>query len=344
MKNPSILFICKKNDCYGFVSYTRRSSGLFNSTQFIVKALRSRGIDAHIVEVTDNNDIDREVSKFKPSLVVIEALWVVPDKFDTLKQLHPRVKWFVHLHSQIPFLALEGVAIEWLFGYAQRGIGVITNSRACGDALRTLFIPQQITDLRNVYLTHPSVPPCCPSKASKTTIDIGCFGAIRPFKNHLEQALAAIEFAHQKGQRLKFYINASRVETGGEPVLKNLIQLFKKTSGTELVQLPWLEPEDFLHLLRTRIDLALQVSFTETFNVVTADAITTGVPVVVSEEIDWVCGLNQVSDFTVTKLVHTMHRVWKNRILAAWNQHLLKAYSQNAQSDWLHFIHKHRTH
>ena len=36
------------------------------------------------------------------------------------------------------------------------------------------------------------------------------------------------------------------------------------------------------------MDVCLQVSFSETFNIVTADAVSCGVPVVVSKEISWV--------------------------------------------------------
>lgn len=86
-----VLFICKKNNNYGFVSYSKKNSGLFNSTRFIVEALVARGIDAGIVEVTDNNDIDREVTQFKADIVVIEALWVVPEKFLVLQKLHTNV-------------------------------------------------------------------------------------------------------------------------------------------------------------------------------------------------------------------------------------------------------------
>src|ERR1700733_12166807 len=112
-----ILFLCKINECYGFqqYSYSRKSSGLFNSTQFVSSALNAAGFNSKVVDVIDNNDIDREVSLFKPDIVVIEALWVVPSKFDVLKKLHPNVHWFVHLHSHIPFLSIEGIAIEWLF-------------------------------------------------------------------------------------------------------------------------------------------------------------------------------------------------------------------------------------
>ncbi len=111
MSTNRILFICKKRSTYG-VSY-----GLLNSCRFLCNALEKMGNDAKIVQVNDNNDIDREVSMYRPTHVFIEALWVVPSKFEVLIPLHPKVKWYVRLHSNTPFISSEGIAIEWLAGY-----------------------------------------------------------------------------------------------------------------------------------------------------------------------------------------------------------------------------------
>ena len=35
--------------------------------------------------VVDNNGIDKEITEYKPTHVFIEGLWVVPEKFDVLK-------------------------------------------------------------------------------------------------------------------------------------------------------------------------------------------------------------------------------------------------------------------
>ena len=56
----------------------------------------------------------------------------------------------------------------------------------------------------------------------KDTINISCFGAIRPLKNQLIQAIASIEFANKVNKKLRFHINATRVEGNGLPVYHNL--------------------------------------------------------------------------------------------------------------------------
>ncbi len=335
MKPLRVLFICKKNEVYSFVTMTRRSCGLYNSTNFIVKALDKHGIHAEIIEVQDNNDIDREVSRFKPDIVIIEALWVVPEKFPVLFKLHPKVKWFCHLHSHMPFLALEGIAMDWIKRYAALGVGLIANSRPSYEALRCILSEGELVYLPNVYVNkmHPTKPDVNPDE-----IHIGCFGAIRPLKNHLLQAMAAIKYAQKLDRRLVFYVNASRVETGGQPVLKNLKQLFEKLPQYKLVEMHWNEPEEFIRTLSTKIDIGMQVSLTETFSVVAADYTAAGVPMVISKEVYWGSKWSRAKDDSVRSIVKLLERVHGNCLLVRLNQFLLRRHAKLASAMWVKFI------
>ena len=115
----------------------------------------------------------------------------------------------------------------------------------------------------------------------KDTINIAVFGAIRPLKNHLIQAISAIQFANEEGLKLYFHINGTRIENNGDPVLKNLRELFEGQEKHELVEHCWMEHDKFVELLQS-MDICMQVSFSETYNIVTADAVNGLVPVVVS--------------------------------------------------------------
>lgn len=347
-----VLFIVKKNETYGFKTYTKKSSGLWNSTRFIVEGLKARGVHAVLEEAIDGNCVDRLIHKHKPSVLIVEALWVTPDKFRELRKLHKNVRMFVHMHSGVPFLAQEGISMEWLREYPTHrcGVEIIANSLESYEAIKLIYdgpgADKFVHYLPNVYLGKPlrAVLPANDKHwhARHLVMRIACLGAIRPMKNHLTAALASLEFARQKGMYLEFAINATRTEVGGEAVLKNLRKLFVGRENAHLNELPWHEPEDIIRLLSEHYDMGMQPSLTETFNVVSADYVTAGLPVVVSKEVKWVSDFCKADESSVTDQVRIMHRVWRDRIFVKWNQHLLRCNSEAAQDKWFEFVHKFR--
>ena len=290
--HDSLLFILKKREGYWGGYATCLSSGLRNSVSFVVDMLTALGIQARMVEVEDNNAIDREVTAAKPSHVIIEAFWVVPEKFDELQALHPDVRWIVRNHSEVPFLANEGIAFGWIADYLRRGVEVMCNAPRALTDVRGVALAYGVSDRLVTYGPNYYPIPCPmppdPAEASDTdTVRIGCFGAIRPLKNTMAQALAAVAAARARRRRLEFHVNASRLEGNGDPILKNLRQMFAALPTHRLVEHDWLPHAAFCALVRT-MDIVLQVSFSETFNIVAADAAAAGVPVVVSPEVPWI--------------------------------------------------------
>ena len=328
-----VLFILKRNEGYS----QGKRSGLLNSTRFVADGIASATIETSVVEVQDNNDIDREVTRYKPDLVIIEALWVVPEKFRVLKRLHPRVEWAVHIHSNVPFLALEGIAVEWLKGYSDLGVKVIINSAQAYEGVSLVVPPKNLRLLRNVYLRKPQR--AASSWGMPGVLNVGCFGAVRPMKNQLTQALAAVKYAKSKGVWLRFHVNATRSETGGDPVLKNLRALFADRSLGELMEVPWLEHSDFLIYLAKNIDIGLQVSLSETFNIVTADYVSQGIPVVTSDEVDWVTWPCWARTGSVDDIARCMSVVsWLRWPLVGLNQRSLDSYSKRSIAEWRAFV------
>jgi hypothetical protein len=294
--------------------------------------LSASGFSSKVVDVTDNNDIDREVTKFNADVVIIEALWVVPDKFDILKKLHPNVKWIVRVHSEIPFLAQEGIAIDWIKAYALiPNVYVGTNSARCFHDLKSIINPNKLLLLPNFYpnLKKPAGPP------SHTGLDIACFGAIRPFKNQLMQAVAAIEYADTAGEVIRFHVNSSRIEQAGGEALKNLRSLFANTEHT-LVEHDWMDRTKFLALLAT-MDLSMTVSFTETFCIVAADSVSQGVPLVTSPEVTWSIEDLQASPTNSADIVAKISKAlgWKGAIFNYRDRRSLQKYSNNSRRIWL---------
>ena len=339
-KEPKVLLITKQRGPYAYTS-----SGLRNSVGFICEMLNNMGIDAKTVDVVDNNAIDKEVYDYRPSHVIIEAFWVVPKKFKVLKKLHPDVKWIVRDHSDFPFMETEGVAIRWMFEYVKQGITIGCNKRSTALELGRL-LDTKVAYLPNYYpVTHepqdeePLEPMHQPIHSRE--INIGCFGAIRPLKNQLVQAIAAIRYADAHNKRLTFYVNSGRVESCGDQVVKNLRALFGHVGrGHILCEVPWLEHDAFIFLLKSKIDLSMQVSLSETFNIVTADAVNCCVPVVVSPEVWWVSPKCMVSETTnieaiVKKIEDVLsYKEWTVRR----NKELLVIEGAQAMTAWGNFL------
>lgn len=302
-----VLFICKRRSSYG-VSY-----GLINSARFVANALdKLRGVKAEVIDVVDNNYIDREVHKRKPTHVIIEALWVVPSKFPILMRLHPNVKWYVRIHSKPEFIANEGIAFEWLGKYAEiqdlfKNLIVGTNNDEFSDTLAEV-LSFNVVNMPNIYDVISRGTGTI--TRNKSVINIGCFGAVRPMKNHLVQALAAIKFAHHHNKFLMFHINSDRVEQRGHEVLKNLRALFASTARTRLVEHPWMPHDKFINLVRS-MDIGMQVSMSETFNIIAADFISVNRPVVVCPDVFWMPSYAKANPNSIIDIERAIHRVLK---------------------------------
>ena len=361
-QQPKVLFILKQRmpGPYGSWSYSAQgtplASGLNVSAGQMAKALDELGIENKLVHVVDNNCIDREVHAYRPTHVIIEAFWVVPEKFDVLSKLHPTVTWIVRNHSKLPFLANEGGMIGWAVDYMLRGVIVGSNSPEATRDLRALGVaagasPCSSVFLPNYYQTNgpkhsnlllswnkltrwlgfnegvDSVP---------TELNIGCFGAVRPMKNHLSQAVAALEAAEYLGAKLHFWVNGNRVEGKGESFLRSVRELFKRYPKHELHELDWMPHDEFVKVI-AKMDLVMQVSNSETFNIVAADAVANHVPVIGSSEIPWlnaeyVADPSDINDMR-DRVLHVISN--KRRGLLQEDQlRDLKEYTEHAKMLW----------
>jgi len=342
-----VLFLLKKRHCYGYDqdydhSHGYFSSGLYWSARFAQRMLHEHGYDSRLVEVVDGNDIDREVTHFHPSLVILEALWVTPAKLAENVYLHPLVKWVVRLHSETPFLALEGIAVDWIKSYWKiPNVLVSPNSPRLQrdlEAIRvsTLGLPVPTPLLPTFYPLGEIYPHA--GNANQEELSVACPGAIRPFKNHLTQAIAAMRYAQGQGLRLNFYVNKSRSEQGGDNVYKNLVSLFDGTPH-KLIGLPWMERENFLTFLRG-MDLGMQVSFTETFNIVAADMVKVQLPIVVSPQIHWSSHHSQADPTDSEGITDAIARAVDNPYLQYLNERGLRRAGDVSRRRWLEELHQ----
>lgn len=332
-KKNKILFVLKKR------GYDKVSYGLKNSCEFVAQALAKEGIKSKVVEVVDDNAIDKEVVQFKPDFVFIEAIWVRPSKVKELIKLHKKTEWFVRIHSKIEFLAHEGMAFNWLKDYSKIDKDS-KNFKICFNNKQTVEDVKDSLDIKakyapNIYLFEKKNH----ATNHSDTLKISCFGALREFKNHVNQALAAIRFADKNNFTIEFHINTSlKYEKHGENILKNLRNIFKETKH-KLVEHEWMNHSDFLNLVNS-MDVGMQVSFSETFNIVAADHVSLNVPIVGSDEIEFLhswyqakpCDVEQISkkiEFAYFSSFLNFHRL---------NERKLNKYNEKAIEDWLELL------
>lgn len=331
--SQKILFISsnKIKDSYGI------TSGLFNSASFVVSFLNKNGKHAKLISVADANSIDKAVTEFNPDIVVIEALWVPPYKFVELFNIarHKNRRWIVRVHSKAPFLSMEGMATKWIRDYTAIENGVIEiapNTIELTKQLATAFPYGVFKFLPNIY-TPKELEQSNVNKEDNV-IDIGCFGAVRPMKNIYQQALAAIEFVESKGKVLRFHINSTRLEQNGNNVLKNLYALFE-FSPHKLIEHGWYKHVDFLKVI-SKMDICMQVSLSESFNIVTADVVTVGRPIVVSKDIEWMPKFLRAEPTSQKSIVKKLKLVYKYPIIISIIQDIyLNKYNKKAENVWL---------
>lgn len=343
--SKKVLFILKRREDFNSVLHSKKglSTGLYNSASFMNDMLNKNGIDSVLEVAIDNNCIDKLITLHKPTHCIIEALWVVPSKFAVLAKLHPSVTWIIRLHSEMPFMAGEGMALDWIGDYLTNpkiiiGINAPRMLNEISEFIKTknrfIDISKRIIYLPNYY---PQEYKTKEFNKDKYWVDISCFGAIRPLKNHLVQAISALKFANSINKQLRFHINVGRSEMKGEPVLHNLRGLFMQLSGEnnhQLIEHDWRDRPEFLELC-SKMDIGMQCNFSETFNIVGADLISQGVPLITTNEIPWASVLfnadpNNSSE--IAKILKLTYDFSKANVYL--NQRNLTKYTNKTEKIW----------
>jgi hypothetical protein len=264
--------------------------GLGVNALHTVRVLRRAGVVVEAASVADPADVRARLGeRIGLTHCIIEAPWVPRDAMAELLLAFPKVHFLVRSHSQIGFLQIEPGAIQLLRELLtlqdnSLNLTVATNSLTLKAFFETaysghaLYLPN-LYDLERVArkrdMTHTS-----------RTLRIGSFGALRLLKNHTTAAAAALMLARKRGCDLEFSVSVEDDTMGGAAVLDALRNMFAGLSWAKLVERPWQDWATFRQTV-SGMDLCLQISMTETFNITTADAVAEGVPCVVSPCIEW---------------------------------------------------------
>lgn len=261
------------------------------------KVLRQNGIDTLMVPVTGafskpgrpGVDIDTAISQYNPTHAVTCAFWIQLPEMRALISKWPAVTFAVNCHSNIAFLQAEpnGLHIARdLVDLEQQShnFHLSGNSHEFVSAVEGAW-EAPCAYLPNLYFLDHTVRESRPHW-SGGTLRIGAFGALRPLKNPTVSAFAALEIATSLGANLEFYVNVGRNDGWGDRTLNAVRVILADLPYAKLVEVPWQDWSSHRRMVRT-MHLLIQPSFTESFNLVTADGAAEGIPSVVSDVIEW---------------------------------------------------------
>lgn len=254
-----------------------------------IRVLRRNRVRADLFGIWTADDISN-ILTLNPTCThaVIEAPFLAAENIKDLMWKHPTVHIIVRIHSQVGFIQVEAGAVKLIRDYIHLQEGSVTFSLAVNNIRMGHFIEQTYrsftTYLPNLYdLEHPHIKMW---KPPGKLIRIGSYGCIRLQKNHSTAAAAALILARTNNHDLEFSLSVNREEHGGG-VVQAIRHMFSDIPSAKLIEIPWQPWSQFRHQA-ANLDLHIQVSVSETFNITTADAAAEGVASVTGAAIDWV--------------------------------------------------------
>lgn len=271
--------------------------GLGVSAMNASKTLNSLGIATEILPLKDQHDLRKNLNLAKSNgvtytHVVVSAPWIATACFQQLCAMFPHTRFAMNCHSNVGFLQADSRGIELL----REGLGLeagVSNFHVAANSERLCeFVQSAYGDpclyLPNLYyldyLTRHSRPNWTQTGG---TLKIGIFGATRSLKNILTAVGAALIIHRQLKAQMEIWISTGREDSGEVGrILRAAKALSGNLPGVELKSAPWCSWPQFRKIVGS-MHLLLQPSYTESFNMVTADGANEGVPSVVSEAIQW---------------------------------------------------------
>lgn len=263
--------------------------GLGVSALNTAKVLKRHGVAVRAFAINSVTDLEAYLSKNPATThVVISAAWIPALDLGKLVIGHPGIEFAVNIHSNVGFLQADSNGVDLLGRYVHLQKELL-NFRVSGNSTEfTGWLTEAYTipslHLPNLYDLDSTVMLNKPLY-NGGTIRIGAFGACRPLKNFMTAAAAAISISKELRVPVDFWMNAGRPDGGGS-IERAIAALFKQQRNVKLNLFSWSAWPQFLDFIES-LHLMMQMSYTESFNMVTADGISRGVPSVVSSAVKW---------------------------------------------------------
>jgi len=264
--------------------------GLGVSALNTCKVLRREGIATEVWPVTTGAELRERLRDQPASHVVVSAPWMPSIEIHGLVTAHANTQFAMNCHSNVGFLQADANGVKLVREAMEVEAGtpnfhLAGNSHKFCKWVRSAY-SRPCTYLPNLYFLESAFVPS-PPLYSGGTLRVGAFGATRPLKNFMSAAGAALEISKRYKANLELWVSAGRTEGGGDTILRSARAMLEGLPHVKLVENGWQSWPRFRQSVG-HMHLLLQPSYTESFNMVTADGVAEGVPSVVSHAIDWV--------------------------------------------------------
>jgi hypothetical protein len=302
------------------------------------KILRDEGITADVLPIASAADIRTRLRSGDATHVVVSAPWIPTSDLAQLCHEFPNTQFAVTCHSNLGFLQADPNAMRLL----REGLELRRTSwnfRMAANCSRLAAWVESAYGtpcllLPNMYHLDGADPKR--ELYSGGTLRIGAFGATRALKNLMTAAGAALRIANAERADLEFWVSSGRNEGAGS-VTEAVRQMLTGLPHVKLVENGWQPWPQFRNTVR-HMHLLLQPSYTESFNVVTADGIAEGVPSVVSDAIEWAPGSWKAPVDNACAIADTGRRLLHSRRAAGKGLSALKAHNRLALRAWSSFL------
>jgi len=304
----------------------------------ITATLRSRGFGAEVWPIVSAGDLERRLKQSPATHVVISAPWIQTADLMRICSAFPETRFAVNCHSNLGFLQADPNAMRLV----REGLDMSRshwNFNIAGNCSRlTKWVESAYGTpcllLPNMYFLDNARPQY--KRWHSGVLRIGAFGATRALKNLLTAAGAALQISTALGAHLEFWISSGRNEGAG-PVVDAVRQMLDGVHYAKLIENPWQPWPRFRATIR-HMHLLLQPSYTESFNIVTADGVAEGVPSVVSRAIDWAPNSWMADVDDAGDIARAGIRLLRSRFAARRGLAALKRHNRHAEAAWFEFI------
>lgn len=302
------------------------------------KSLRAVGIRADVWPIASAAELRARLRNADVSHVVVSAPWIPTTDIAHLCSEFRDTQFAVTCHSNLGFLQADPSAMRML----REGLELRRTSwnfrMAANCARLARWVPEAYgmpcAWLPNIYFLEAEQQKR--ARYSGGTLRIGAFGATRVLKNLMTAAGAALRIANAKRADLEFWISTGRVE-GGASVLEAVRQMLNGLPHVKLVENSWQTWPQFRQTVR-HMHLLIQPSYTESFNVVTADGVAEGVPSVVSDAIEWAPKSWKAPVDDANAVARVGRRIVESRWAPSRGLAALKAHNKRAMQAWTEFL------